>query len=396
MKRNGNMIEREMAAELALVASEYPVVTLIGPRQAGKTTLVKNALPGYSYSNLEHPDTRRFATDDPNGYISSLKTPVIIDEIQRVPELLSYIQVIVDDNDKCGEFVLTGSHQLHLQEAISQSLAGRTAVLNLMPLSISELANAGITFERFEEYCFSGFLPRVHARRIRPGTFYANYYKTYVERDVRLLVNLKNASLFEKTLHLLAGRVGQIMDHTSLSNDVGVDQKTIKNWLSILESSFIVYKLRPFYSNFGKRVIKSPKYYFTDTGLLSFLLGIRNPHQVARDPLVGALFENMIVMECLKQRYNRGLPPDFYFFRDSHGNEIDLILPEGNTLTALEIKSAATYNAKTLDSLKKFKNMADMEVRPYLVYSGETFDSVRSTTVLNFKNVHRVFNRDPR
>ena len=258
------------------------------------------------YSNLENPETRELATSDPKAYLKQFSENVIIDEIQRVPELLNYIQANVDEENRNGRFVLTGSQQLQLREAVSQTLAGRTAVLNLLPFSLIELNSSSITFSSFESYCFTGFLPRIYDRNQRPGVAYSNYYRTYVERDVRQLINLKDVSQFERFLKLLAGRSGQVINYSSLANDLGVTVMTVKNWLSILEASFIVFKLSPYYENFNKRVIKAPKYYFMDVGLLCFLLGIRKAEQVSRDPLVGNIFENMIVIEALKARYNKG------------------------------------------------------------------------------------------
>lgn len=328
------MINRLISKELVALTSEYPIVTVLGPRQAGKTTLTKDVLKGYEYSNLEIPEVREFAAEDPKAYLNQYKNPVIIDEIQRVPALLSYIQAIVDEEKQNGRFVLTGSHQLQLREAITQSLAGRTGILHLLPFSIKELAEADIAFDSFEEYAFRGFLPRVYDQSLRPTTAYSNYYQTYVERDVRQLIQLKDVTLFEKFIKLLAGRVGQLLDYSSLANDVGVGAKTIRNWISILEASYLLFKLPPYFENFGKRVIKSPKYYFTDTGLLCFLLGIRSPEQISRDPLVGSIFENIVVTECLKARYNRGDIPDLYFFRDSNGREVDLLIPLDRKLIA--------------------------------------------------------------
>ncbi|RME11079.1 MAG: ATP-binding protein, partial [Bacteroidetes bacterium] len=294
------MIQREIGPELQRLLAEYPVVTVLGPRQAGKTTLARYLLadrPGseYAYCNLEIPEERALAAEDPKGFLQRFPGKVILDEIQRVPELLSYIQARVDEQKVNGAFVLTGSHQLVLREAIGQSLAGRTALLHLLPLSISEMKAAGIVFDRFEDYALHGFLPRIYDQRQRPTQAWSNYYQTYVERDVRLLINLKDASLFEKFIRLLAGRVAQVMNLSSLANDTGVDVKTVSHWLSILEASFVVFRLPPYFENFGKRVIKSPKYYFTDVGLLCFLLGIERADQVTRDPLVGSIFENMVV-----------------------------------------------------------------------------------------------------
>jgi len=388
------MINRHIAQELKRLLKEYPVVTILGPRQAGKTTLARGVLDGYEYCNLEAPEIRQFAIDDPKAFLAQFRGEVILDEIQRVPELLSYIQTITDEKNRNGQFVLTGSHQLALREAISQSLAGRTSVLNLYPFSISELAEAGIFFERPEEFIYQGFLPRIYDQKQRPTPAWSNYYQTYVERDVRQLINLKDFALFEKFMKLLAGRVGQLMDYASLANDVGVSANTIKHWLSILEASFIVYKLSPYFENFGKRVVKSPKYYFIDTGLLAFLLGIEKPAQVSRDPLVGQMFENLIVIECLKTRSNQGKLPNLYFFRDSNGNDVDILFQNGRELVAIEVKSSSTYSSSLLKGLKKIAALSPMVSHSYLVYSGEFFEFSDGITALPYDQVNSIFPTD--
>jgi predicted AAA+ superfamily ATPase len=385
------MITRKIVGELQVLLNEYPVVTILGPRQAGKTTLAREQLVGYEYSNLEIPETRELATADPVAYLEQFQGKVIIDEIQRVPHLLSYIQAIVDDENESGRYVLTGSHQLQLREAITQSLAGRTAILNLLPFSIDELKNVGIEFSSFEEYCFTGFLPRIYDKKLRPGVAYSNYYQTYVERDVRQLINLKDAALFEKFLKLVAGRAGQIMDFSSLSNAVGVSVKTIQAWLSIMEASFILFKLPPYFDNFGKRTVKSPKYYFTDVGLLSFLLGIREKEQVTRDPLVGSIFENLVVLEFLKSRYNRGMMSDLYYFRDSNGNEVDLVFQDGGELVAVEIKSAKTFAMDHLKGLKRFQKIVPRLKGAYLVNNGEAHTLSDGMRSMNYKDIDDVF-----
>ena len=385
------MITRTLATELKMLVTEYPVVTLLGPRQAGKTTLARFVLEDYAYSNLEIPETRELAQSDPKAYLAQFNDRVIIDEIQRVPGLLSYIKGIVDEENRNGKFVLTGSHQLRLRAAVSQSLAGRTAILHLFPLSINELRGGGIEFDCFEKYCFSGFLPRVYDQSLRPGVAYSNYYQTYVERDVRQLIQLKDVSLFEKLLKLLAGRVGQLMDYSSLANDVGVDMKTVQNWISILEASFILFKLPPYFENFGKRTIKAPKYYFTETGLLCFLLGIRKPEQIRRDPLVGNIFENLVVVESLKSRYNKGDMPDLYFFRDSNGNEVDLVFQDGREIVAIDIKSASTFSSSQLKGLVRFKKTSDRIKKSYLVFNGDPVKLSDNTEAIHFKELGRVF-----
>jgi len=385
------MIRRHIEQELYLLLGEYPIVTLIGPRQAGKTTLAQQALPDYAYVNLEEPETRLFAEQDPKAFLARYPTRVILDEIQRVPELLSYLQVIVDEKKENGQFVLTGSHQLALRDAINQSLAGRTAILNLLPFSISELRDGEIRFDKVEDYIYQGFLPRIYDQKQRPTPAYSNYYQTYVERDVRQLINLKDLSQFEKFIKLLAGRVGQLMDYASLAGDVGVSSNTIKHWLSILEASFIVYKLSPYFENFGKRVIKAPKYYFTDTGLLCFLLGIENSQQVSRDPLVGQLFENLVVMDLVKNLYNQGKSASIYFYRDSNGMEVDIVFQRGRNLIPIEVKSSSTYKPELLKSLKRFVEISNAIESGFLVYAGDPFSFSNNIKAIRFDHMQSLF-----
>ena len=379
------LVKREIQAELKTLIKEYPVVSILGPRQSGKTTLAK-MLKGYKYCNLENPENRQLAMDDPLALLDEFRPPVIFDEVQRVPTLLSYIQDIVDGAKKNGQFILTGSHHIELSQAIAQSLAGRVAILHLLPFSIGELASAGIEYDGFQHYVYQGFLPRVYQGQ-RPGTAYSNYYQTYVERDVRQLLKLKERGLFEKFMKLLAGRVGQVVNYESLASDTGVDAKTIKHWLSVLEASFIVYKLCPYFENFGKRAIKSPKYYFVETGLLAFLLGIQRPEHVLRDPLVGGLFENLVVIECLKARFNRGLMPELYFFRDSNAHEIDLVYRNGPELKCFEIKSASTYNPSMLKNLERARTLHQKVKKTCLIYNGKGRTLSSGTKIVNFRKV---------
>ncbi len=314
----------------------------------------------------------------------------MIDEIQRLPILLIYIQVIVDERKEEGQFILIGSHQLEFRQATIQSLAGRTGLLTLLPLSIAELDAAGLGSQSPWETIFKRFLPRIYDRKIRPSNAYANYYQTYVERDARQLIHLKDAALFEKFMKLLAGRVGQLMDYTSLANDVGISSQTIKSWLSILEASFIVIKLSPYYENFGKRLVKSPKYYFVDTGLLVFLLNLQNADQVSRDPLVGQIFENLVVLEAFKTQYNKGVLPNLYFFRDSHGLEVDLVYEQARQLIPIEIKSTSTFNKSLLKGLNKFNTIAPFH-KGYLAYSGDSHKINEQIDGLNFRDVSKIF-----
>ncbi len=275
--------------------------------------------------------------------------------------------------------------------AVSQSLAGRTALLTLLPFSIRELAQHGIRYDGFDEYCFRGFLPRLYDKSLRPLTLYADYYQTYVERDVRQLIHIRDMTLFEKLLKLLAGRVGQILDFSSLAGDVGIDAKTVRNWLSILEASYILFKLPPYFENVGKRVIKSPKYYFTDVGLLSHLLGIRKASHVSRDPIVGSIFENLVVMECVKSRLNAGARPDLYFFRDSNGNEVDIIYQDGPDFTAIEVKSASTFSTSLLKRAQAVSKNRPGASNAYLIYSGEPISLRNGISALHFENTFSIF-----
>jgi uncharacterized protein len=378
------LIKRNITKELHLLLQEYPIVTVLGPRQAGKTTLVQHELPDYAYVSLEDPDERMLAAEDPRAFLRRFPDNTIFDEVQRVPTLLSYLQGIVDKEQKNGRFVLTGSHQLELRAAVAQSLAGRTGLLHLLPLSIEELRQAGLTFDGFEDYVVHGFLPRVHSQSQRPFRAYANYYQTYIERDVRQLIELKDVSLFEKFIKLLAGRVGQLMDYQALSNAVGVSAKTIKQWLSVLEASYVVVKLPPYFENFGKRVVKSPKYFFTDVGLLAYLLGLETSSQVLRDPLLGSIFENLVVIEVLKQRYNSGYDANLYFFRDSNGSEIDLLCKTSNGLVGIEIKAASTWHGKFAKQLVRFAANNHPLNQSWVVYNGVELELSNGVNAISY------------
>lgn len=365
------MIDRTISEYVLQEASSYPVVTILGPRQAGKTTLAKTCFPKHRYVNLEDPPTRELALTDELKFFALYPPPLIIDEIQRVPQLASSVQVMVDrDRDRMGAFVLTGSQQPRLAEAVSQSLAGRTSVLSLMPLTVGELDGAGIR-PTTDELLLRGFMPDVHVRKIPPSSYYRNYFQTYVERDIRQLINLKNLSLFERFITLLAGRVGQIVNNSSLAGETGVSATTICEWLSILEASFLVFRLPPHFSNVSKRMVKSPKVYFTDVGLAAWLLGLETAEQVSRDPLRGQLFENMVVSDVRKQAFNAGHSPRLSFLRTEKGFEVDLIVSRGTTIQPVEIKSAMTYHESFAANLRKLAAADKTAVRPCVVYDGE-------------------------
>lgn len=300
-----------------------------------------------------------------------------------MPELLSYLQGIVDRLGTSGIFVLTGSHQPELQQSVSQTLAGRTAVLTLLPFSLSELRNYREEWKPFELITTSNY-PRVHDRKLKPSRFFNGYLQTYIERDIRALINLKDLRSFQQFLTLLAGRVGQIINYTSLSNDIGVSATTVKNWIRVLKATFVVFEVLPFFENIRKRVVKSPKIYFCDAGLVAFLLGIETPDQAERDPLRGGLYENLVIQEILKSRLNRGKRADLYFYRDTHGNEVDLVIRKGSKLIAIEIKSASTFTTHFFDGIEKFKNAVGVRFdRGYVLYNGHEQYVLKGIKVIN-------------
>lgn len=386
------MIARTSSKKLKELVKHFPVVTVEGPRQSGKTTLVKDVFSKFKYVNLEEMSARLLATKDPKGFLEAMGTPLIIDEIQNVPSLLSEIQVSVDRIGKNGLYILTGSHQPKLKAGIAQTLAGRTALVTLLPLSIVELSSAKINLER-DDYIFTGFLPAIYDRRQDPNVAYESYYRTYIEKDIRQLVNLAHQSEFEIFLRLLAGRVGQIVNLEGMSGEVGVSSTTLKQWLSVLEASFVVFRLRPYYKNFGKRLVKSPKIYFTDVGLAAHLIGITSAKQVFRDPAAGGLFENMVVIEALKAQLNAGRVPALHFIRDKSGLEVDLAHEHDGRLDLIEIKSAATANPSMADNLRKMQKLTSSTGDQFVVYSGEPWPIAGGGRFVNFRDSASVFSK---
>ena len=368
------MIDREIAPELLESASEYPAVTLFGPRQSGKTTITKTLFGDLPYFSFENPDIKSVAQRDPRGFLKPLGNRAIFDEIQRVPELLSYLQEVLDENRGSARFILTGSHQPLLDQTVGQSLPGRTAVLTLMPFTYSEIAR----YKRKEtvfESIHKGTYPGLHEHRLSVKRFYRSYVQTYVERDVRSLVNVQDLDRFQTFLALLAGRIGGLINLSSLSNDVGMSSTTLRKWLNVLKASYLIFELPPYHANIRKRIVKSTKLYFTDTGLACYLLGIDNADQLKRDRLRGGLFENFVVMEIYKTLLNRGESPALYFLRDHRGMEIDLLIKRGASLIPVEIKSAETFSVDFVESIHKFKPyFKDQLSEGYVVYGGtETF-----------------------
>ncbi len=383
------MIRREAAEYVGRMAGSFPVVSITGPRQSGKTTLAKAVFPDYEYLNLENPDTFHEALADGASFFRNHPPPLILDEVQRLPELLSRIQVAVDaEPHGKGMFILTGSHQPSLREGISQSLAGRVAMATLFPLSISELAAVGWTQSR-EAFLFNGFMPRLYDERLAPFDVFENYLATYVERDVNQIANIRNRREFNLFLRVLAGRAGQLVNFQSIANDIGVSMPTVKGWVSILEACFIVTILPCYYRNFGKRFVKAPKLYFTDVGLLVHLLGIREQSQIVRDPLFGEIFENMVVMEAFKAKLNRGLPPDLYFIRDRSGTEVDLVAEHGRKLHLFEIKAAASYSADFTKNMDRISTAIGDVASKTVIYSGKDLPNGKSAGYFHFASLPR-------
>jgi predicted AAA+ superfamily ATPase len=363
------MIPRTLTPILKNLARQYPVVTITGPRQSGKTTLCRETFPNKPYINLESPDLRRFAVSDPRGFLAAYPDGSILDEIQRAPQLLSYLQPQVDEQSAPGQYILTGSQQFEVMTNISQSLAGRTALLKLLPFSIEELTKAGIS-SGIDTLLLNGFYPRIYDAGLNPTQALGDYLETYVERDIRQLINIKDLALFEKFVKLCAGRTGQLLNLQSLGNDVGISHTTARSWLTLLEASYVVFLLQPWYTNISKRQVKTPKLYFYDVGLAAYLLGAESELHISRHPLRGNLFENMIVIEALKYRCHRGKRNNLHFWRDGKGNEIDLLIESGPDIMPVEIKSGATISDDFFKGLRTFTSQLPQVSISSLVYGG--------------------------
>lgn len=386
------MIARTLSDRLVRAARQYPVVTVTGPRQSGKTTLCRSIFPAKPYANLERPDVRQQAMSDPNGFLAQFPDGAVLDEVQRVPELLSYLQVRVDEQPRAGQFVLTGSQHFGLLGSISQSLAGRTAILNLLPLAWEELRHLRPAATLFETLLAGGY-PRIHDRDLPAGDWLADYTATYVERDVRQVLSVGDLTAFQTFLRVVAGRVGQLVNLSGLGADCGVSHPTARSWLSVLETGFIVFRLAPFHRNLGKRLTKSPKIYFYDSGLLCHLLGVRTADELRLHPLRGQIFESWVISEIMKARLHRGLGADLYFYRDLRGTEVDAVLVSGLRHVALEIKSGQTFAPEFLDSLRVFAKLltaqaAAVEAEQVVIYGGDTAQQRSGATVVPWSDVH--------
>lgn len=374
------------------MAEIFPVVAVTGPRQSGKTTLVRATFPTYSYVNLENPDDRQAAIEDPRMFLRYHgQNGTIIDEMQKAPELFSYLQQISDETKKMGNYILTGSQNFLLMEKVTQSLAGRVSVNNLLPFSLIELPQNTIINNDINQLLYTGMYPAIYDRKIPPENYYPSYLQTYLERDVRSLKNISNLNVFQRFLQLCAGRAGQLLNLSNIGNELGIDGKTVRSWLSVLEASFIIFFLQPYFRNFKKRIIKRPKLYFYDTGLLCSLLGLNNPAQLMSHYLRGALFENFIIGEYLKIKRHQGATPNIYFWQDNSGNEVDLLIDNGGRLTAVEIKSGMTINQDFFKNLLKFKKFSGITSKDcYLIYGGEQSMPRQNAQVLSWRDLPQL------
>ncbi|MCG8608147.1 ATP-binding protein [bacterium] len=388
------MIPRTLSNKLRQVVKQFPVAAVVGPRQSGKTTLVKNTFPDLTYVSLEDIDTRTFAMEDPRSFLATYNNGVILDEAQRVPELFSYLQTVVDDHGTAGQFILSGSQNFLLHEKVSQSLAGRVFMTKLLPLSLSELTTAGIELGDYEDSLFKGFYPAVLAKNILPTDWYPSYIQTYVERDVRLIRNITDYNAFHAFLKMCAGRVGQLLNLSSLANDCGITHNTAKSWLSVLEASFIVFLLQPHHRNFNKRLVKMPKLYFYDTGLACSLLGIQSHEQLITHHMKGRLFESMVIADLIKHRLKLGLEPNLFFWRDKVGHEIDCIVELVDRLLAIEIKAGKTVISDYFKDIRYWHNLSGSSSGDhYLVYGGDQAQARRQAGVLGWQNASKLLNK---
>jgi predicted AAA+ superfamily ATPase len=385
------MINRKLGGKFKELAEKYPIVTLTGPRQSGKTTLARTIFSDYQYLSLEDPDIRLYASEDPRGFLQEYPDRIILDEIQRVPEIFSYLQTHSDWQNKNGQFILTGSQNFLLSERISQSLAGRTGILHLMPLSIEEIETASTS--TLENFLLKGGYPRLHTNSLDPADFFPGYTATYLERDIRLIKNIANLPLFERFLRLCAGRAGQLVNFSSLADDVGISHNTVKSWMNLLEESFIIFQLQPHYKNYKKRLVKMPKLYFWDSGLLCSLLGIETAEQLKSHFMRGNIFESAIISEFIKYRYNRGRGNNCYFWRDRHGKEVDCIIEETtDNLIPIEIKSGKTVSQDFFKGIGYWQKLSE-KTDGYVVYGGEQRQTRKTATVLPWRECLQVISR---
>lgn len=381
------VFKRKLEIKLKQLYQKFPIISVTGPRQSGKTTLIKNTFKEIPYVSLENPAEREFAIKDPKGFLNEYPQGAILDEIQQVPELFSWLQGIVDD-DQSKKFIISGSQNFLLSEQISQSLAGRVTILKLMPLSLSELNNTGLLGNSFQKVVYKGFYPGIFDRKIAMEDFYPNYVQTYVERDVRQLKQVGNLHTFTTFLKLCAGRVGQLLNLSELSNDTGIAVNTVKSWLNILEASYVIFRLYPHHKNYNKRLIKMPKIYFNDTGLLCYLLGINSDEQIQVHFAKGAIFENLVIADLLKKNLNSGREPRLYFWRDHRGKEIDLLIENGTKLTPVEIKSGETISMEYFKTLVYWNRLSGNKPKNSIViYGGDKDRNTNAGRLISWKSL---------
>lgn len=381
------MIPRKAEAIVHKLTKGFPVVAINGPRQSGKTTLVKSCFPLKPYVSLENPDMLELALTDPKGFLQNYRSEgVILDEVQRAPQIFSYLQAIVDEDKKMGAFILTGSQQFGLLASITQSLAGRVGLVELLPFAYEEVKRSSAVLSHSEEWIFKGGYPPLYDRELEPQDWFAGYVMTYIERDIRNIRNVHDLHLFQLFVRMCAARTGQILNLSALANDCGITHNTARSWLSILETSYIVFLLKPYYANLGKRLIKAPKLYFYDTGLASWLLGIKSAEQIKAHSSRGALFENMVIADAMKGYLNLGKRAPFYYYRDSNGLEIDLIIENGQELQAVEIKAGATLNSGYFQNLNKWDRIAGNPAIKTLIYSGDSELTTKGIQVIQWSN----------
>ncbi|MCA0230424.1 MAG: ATP-binding protein [Bacteroidetes bacterium] len=385
------MITRELSQKINLSAQKMPVIAVTGPRQSGKSTLIQQLFPNHTYQNLEDIELRKFALSDPKGFLHHIGTKAIIDEVQYAPDLLSYIQVITDREKIASQYVISGSQNLLLMDSIAQSLAGRVAIFNLLPFSLAEIQQTHFALPTYEDYILKGFYPRIYDLDLNPTTWLQDYLRTYVERDVRQVLNVGDLGTFRQFLEICAGRIGQLVNLSDIGNMIGVSYQTVNRWISVLETSFIVYTLRPYHQNFNKRIVKSPKLYFYDTGLACALLNLRHVEDLNRHFAKGALFENFVINEILKNQLNQNLSPKNYFWNVSGSHEIDLLLDKGGRLLPIEIKSSRTISNHFFDGLTYFQALSgSLPTESYLIYGGDEVQKRSSAQVLSWKNLRDI------
>ncbi len=384
------ILNRQLQESANLLLKKYPIIAITGPRQSGKTTFCKQLRPTYHYLNMELAENQDYARQDPHGFMETFKDGVILDEVQNVPELFPYIQYYTDERKQKGEYILSGSQHFLLLEKITQTLAGRVALFSLLPFSYEELKGSDWELESWQEIVWTGFYPRIYEADISPNDFYPDYIQTYVERDVRQIINVSDLNLFRNFIASCAGRCGQLFNATQIGNEVGVDRKTIKKWLSLLEASFIVFQMQPYHKNFKKRIVKSPKLYFYDVGLAAQLLGIRSADDLNVHFAKGALFENMVINELTKNLLNKHERPSFFFWQDSNQNEIDLLIDKVSSREIIEIKSGKTINKSFFRNIEKYKELDSGVEKSWIVYGGDQAQQRSGTNIISWRQLSQL------